>query len=52
MPRDVIITRHISGHIAFQGTAEDHERWSTLNEALRSAAKSLAERGSPSGKHR
>ena len=49
MSRDVITTRHVSGHIAFQGTAEDHARWSTLQEALRSAAKSVVERCKPSG---
>ena len=50
MSKDIITTRQISGHIAFQGTAEDHERWASLDGALQSAAKTLSERRRPSRK--
>lgn len=52
MSSDVITTRHVSGHITFQGTAEDHVRWMAQEDALRSAATSNTERTKQSGKRR
>lgn len=52
MSVEVVVTRHVSGHITFQGTAEDHARWMAQEDALRSAAKSDTERTKPSGKRR
>ena len=52
MSVEAIITRHVSGHITFQGTADDHARWMAQEDALRSAAKSDTERTTPSGNRR